>query len=247
MRARSKLVSGTPAARPKARGGRTSGKAAVVPRLPPAERRAQILARASEFFAEYGLTAQTRALAAACGVAQRLLYRYFPSKAALLDEVYREAIVSPFKAVWLVQLRDRSGSFEQRLLAFYQNYYRTVLTRKWLRLFLYASLAEARMAPDYISVIVFDLLETIVREAAHEQRVELPKDPALVHEVGWMLHGAVSHLAIRQHLYNASLDVAEERVLALHVRGFLAGFAALAARRAPLRLMPPIAANLCPT
>ena len=230
MRARSKLVSGTPAVRPPARAGRSSGKATVVPRLPPAERRAQILARASDFFAEYGLTAQTRALAAACGVAQRLLYRYFPSKAALLDDVYREAIVSPFKAVWLVQLRDRSRPFEQRLLDFYQNYYATVLTRKWLRLFLYASLAEARMAPDYISAIVFDLLETIVREAAHEQQVELPTDPALMREVGWMLHGAVSHLAIRQHLYSASLDVAEQRILALHIRGFLAGFAGLAAQ-----------------
>ena len=230
MRARSKLVSGKPAVRPPARAGRSSGKAAVVPRLPPAERRAQILAGASDFFAEYGLTAQTRALAAACGVAQRLLYRYFPSKAALLDDVYREAIVSPFKAVWLVQLRDRGRPFEQRLLDFYQNYYATVLTRKWLRLFLYASLAEARMAPDYISAIVFDLLETIVREAAHEQQVELPTDPALMHEVGWMLHGAVSHLAIRQHLYSASLDVAEQRILALHIRGFLAGFAGMAAQ-----------------
>lgn len=230
MRARSKLVSGTPRGRPQAPAGRRSGKAAVVPRLPPAERRAQILANAGDFFAEYGLTAQTRALAAACGVAQRLLYRYFPSKSALLDEVYREAIVAPFKAVWLVQLRDRSRPFERRLLDFYQSYYVTVLTRKWLRLFIYASLAEARIAPDYISAIVFDLLETIVREAAHEQQVELPKNPALMHEVAWVLHGAVSHLAIRQHLYNASLDVAQQHILALHVRGFLAGFPSLAAQ-----------------
>jgi AcrR family transcriptional regulator len=50
-------------------------------RMAPADRKAMILSRATEFFAEYGLTAQTRALAAACGVAQRLLYRYFPSKA----------------------------------------------------------------------------------------------------------------------------------------------------------------------
>jgi AcrR family transcriptional regulator len=230
MRARSKLVSGTPAARPPARAGKPDGKTAVVVRLPPAERRARLLASAAEFFAEYGLTAQTRALAAACGVAQRLLYRYFPSKAALLDEVYREAIVSPFKAVWLVQLRDRRRPLEQRLLEFYHNYYDTVLTRRWLRLFLYASLAEARMAPDYISAIVFELLETIVREAAHEMKVDLPKDPALLHEVGWMLHGTVSHLAIRRHLYGASPDLAERRVLALHVHGFLGGFASLAAR-----------------
>jgi len=195
--------------------------------MPPAQRKAMILARATEFFAEYGLTAQTRALAEACGIAQRLLYRYFPSKAALLAEVYNEAIVSPFKAVWLVQLRDRTQPFEQRLNSFYQQYFSTVLTRKWLRLFLYASLAEARMAPDYIQAIIMEMLETIVVEAAHEQQVTLPTDRALLHEIGWILHGAVSHFAIRRHLYHASQDVTEDRVLALHIRSFLTAFAAI--------------------
>jgi AcrR family transcriptional regulator len=197
--------------------------------MAPAERKAMILARAIDFFAEYGLTAQTRALAAACGVAQRLLYRYFPSKAALLDEVYNEAILSPFKAVWLVQLRDRSRPIERRLIDFYCNYNSTVLTRRWLRLFLYASLAEARMAPDYNHAIIHELLRTVVAEAAHAQKVELPTDPVLLHEMGWALHGAVSHFAIRRHLYSASRNILEERVLALHVRLFLTGFAAMAA------------------
>jgi AcrR family transcriptional regulator len=222
MRARSKLLSG--AVRPK-----TAGKLAVVTRMAPADRKAMILNRATEFFAEYGLTAQTRALAAACGVAQRLLYRYFPSKAALLDEVYQQAIVAPFKAVWLVRLKDRTRPFEQLLAEFYRNYYADVLTRKWLRLFLYASLAEVRMAPDYISAIILEMLETIVEEAAHDQKVDLPRDPALLHEIGWVLHGAVSHFAIRRHLYAASRQVSEDRVLALQMRMFLAGFAAVVA------------------
>src|SRR5450759_4073782 len=90
---------------------------APVPRMAPEQRRALILQRAIEFFSEYGLTAQTRALADACGVAQRLLYRYFPSKAALLSEVYEEAIASPFKAVWRVQLKDRSRPWDERLIS----------------------------------------------------------------------------------------------------------------------------------
>lgn len=222
MRARSELLSGA---------GRVNrpGKAGPVPRLPPAQRKAMILACATEFFAEYGLTAQTRALAEACGVAQRLLYRYFPSKAALLAEVYQEAIVAPFKAVWLVQIKDRAQPFEERLNRFYRQYYEAVLTRKWLRLFLYASLAEARMAPDYIQAIIMEMLETIVVEAAHEQSVSLPSDRSLVHEIGWVLHGAVSHFAIRRHLYDASQKVAEEPVLALHIRSFLTGLAATVA------------------
>lgn len=222
MRARSNLLSGTRAPqRSDAKGGTA--------RLPPAQRKAMILARAGEFFAEYGLTAQTRALAAACGIAQRLLYRYFPSKAALLAEVYADAIVSPFKAVWLVQLKDRSQPFEQRLDAFYQSYFAGVLTRKWLRLFLYASLAEARMAPDYIQAIIMEMLETIVAEAAAHQQVELPRNPALRHEIGWALHGAVSHFAIRRHLYQASQTISPEQVLTMHVHGFIRGFPALAA------------------
>jgi AcrR family transcriptional regulator len=220
MRARSKLLSG--ATRPKA-----AGKVAVVARMAPADRKAMILTRATEFFAEYGLTAPTRALAAACGVAQRLLYRYFPSKAALLDEVYQQVIVAPFKAVWLVRLKDRTLPFELRLSEFYRNYYADVLTRKWLRLFLYASLAEVRMAPDYIAAIILEMLETIVEEAAHDQKVDLPRDPALLHEIGWVLHGAVSHFAIRRHLYAASRQISEDRVLALQMRMFLAGFAAV--------------------
>jgi AcrR family transcriptional regulator len=222
MRARSKLLSG--ATRAKA-----VGKVAVIARMAPADRKAMILTRATEFFAEYGLTAQTRALAAACGVAQRLLYRYFPSKAALLDEVYQQAIVAPFKAVWLVRLKDRTRPFEQRLAEFYRNYYADVLTRKWLRLFLYASLAEVRMAPDYIAAIILEMLKTIVEEAAHDQRVDLPRDAALLHEIGWVLHGAVSHFAIRRHLYAASRQISEDRVLALQMRMFLAGFAAVVA------------------
>ena len=185
-----------------------------------------ILARASDFFAEYGLTAQTRPLAAACGVTQRLLYRYFPSKAALLAEVYGEAIVAPFRAVWLVQLKDRSLPLESRLYQFYRSYYREVLTRKWLRLFLYASLAEATMAPDYSQAILMEMLETVVAEVAREKDVNLPRQRKIIHEIGWILHGAVSHLAIRRHIYELSQEINEDEVLALHVRSFIAGFAA---------------------
>jgi AcrR family transcriptional regulator len=223
MKARSQLLSG--AGRPK----RRSTTKKPVPRMAPEERRALILQRAIEFFAEYGLTAQTRALADACGVAQRLLYRYFPSKAALLSEVYEEAIASPFKAVWLVQLKDRNRPWEERLTAFYCQYYSKLLTRRWLRLFLYASLAEARMAPDYNEAILLDTLEFIARETAADQNVELPAGLPLAHELAYVLHGTISHFAIRQHIYGASQNVPVDNIIALQVRSFLAGFATAAA------------------
>lgn len=196
-------------------------------RLPHAERRAQILATAAEFFAENGLTGQTRRLADACGVSQRLLYRFFPTKEDLVAEVYREEILGVFKAVWFKDLQDRSIPVETRFVAFYQEYLRTTLTRKWLRLFLYASLSDNSMAPDYIASIVTQLLEVLMRETAVELGVTLPEDTATVHEMGWTLHGAISHYAIRQHIYKARHAIPDERIVKMHVRMFLGGFRAM--------------------
>lgn len=195
--------------------------------MPASERRAQILSKAYEFFAEYGLTAQTRALADACGVSQRLLYSVFPSKAALIQAVYEADIAGVFKAIWFVQLRDRSKPIKQRLNTFYKEYYSTVLTRQWMRLFLYASLAEVEMASTYIASIITQLLEIVVEEAAHDAGLDLPADHSAQQEIGWILHGAVSHLAIRRHIYRNASHIDADHVIALQIDSFLAGLPAL--------------------
>lgn len=196
-------------------------------RMPAAERREQILNKAFEFFSEYGLTAQTRALAEACGVSQRLLYSVFPNKSALINAVYEAEIAGVFKAIWFVQLRDRSKSMEQRLNEFYREYYDTVLTRRWMRLFLYASLAEVEMAPTYIASIIMNLLETVMEEAVHEAGLQTPRHQAELQEISWILHGAVSHLAIRRHIYHDKTPLAVDKVIALQVKSFLAGLKAI--------------------
>jgi AcrR family transcriptional regulator len=222
MRAKSQLLAEELNRRRRRRRGVQRG----TPRLPHAERRAQILAKAVELFAEYGLTAQTRALADACGVSQRLLYRFFPTKAALVDEVYRSEIVGPFKAAWFVQLGDRSRTIEERLVHFYREYYAGVLKRRWLRLFLYASLAEVDMAPHYIAEIITRMLELIVEEVAYERKLRLPRQKAQCHELAWTLHGAVSHLAIRRHVYRNDNPMPADDVIAMYVRAFLGGLPA---------------------
>jgi AcrR family transcriptional regulator len=191
-------------------------------RMPAAERRAQIQAKAFEFFSEYGLTAQTRALADACGVSQRLLYSAFPNKGALINAVYEAEIAGPFKAIWFVQLRDRTVPLEERLATFYREYFKGILTRRWLRLFLYASLAEVEIAPTYIGAIIRTLLMIIVEEAAHDAGRKVPHDAALAQEIGWVLHGNVSHLAIRRHIYRDATSIDAEKVIALHITAFLA-------------------------
>ena len=174
------------------RNGRKKAPKKRAKRVSLQERRERILEQAGEFFAEYGLTAQTRALADACGISQRLLYRCFPSKGALIQEVYRRDIAGPFQASWLVSLEDRSRPVEERLTEFYRDYYDAVLTRRWLRLFLYASLAEIDMAPTYIAQVITRMLEVVVDEACAGRGLRPPARRELKHELGWALHGAVS-------------------------------------------------------
>jgi AcrR family transcriptional regulator len=235
MKAKSDLLAQRRAAGPSRSSRRVPTQSGIVRpvRLSAAERRAQILEKALEFFAEYGLTAQTRALADACGISQRLLYSIFPNKAALIEAVYESAIAGPFKAVWFAMLRDRSRPLEERLVDFYREYFESVLTRRWLRLFLYASLAEVDMAPTYIGAVIRTLLETLLEEAAHDAGLSLPADPALRQEMGWVLHGNISHLAIRRYIYGDGTSVAVDDVIRLHVRAFLAAVPVLLAAPAP--------------
>src|ERR1700688_2083396 len=120
---------------------------------------------------------QTRAIADACGVSQRLLYSLFESKAALIDEVYKREIVGTFNAMWFVQLKDRSVPIESRLNTFYREYYDTLLTRRWLMLFFYSSLEDLQMAPTYTNAVLTYALEIIVTETAHELGRNAPSDP----------------------------------------------------------------------
>lgn len=208
-----------------ARGGRAAQNRPR--RLPRTERQALVLAKAAEYFAEHGLNAQTRAIAEACGVSQRLLYSLFPSKAALIEEVYNREIAGIFKAIWFVNLKDRSVPLEQRLVAFYRDYYESLLTRRWLRLFLFSSLAGLRMAPTYTNAIVTHALEIVVTEAAHDTGRGVPANPDELTEIGWTLHGAVSHLAIRRRIYANDNSTPPEQVIAMNVRAFLAAVPSL--------------------
>jgi hypothetical protein len=86
---------------------------------------------------------------------------------------------------------------------------------------MYASLAEVEIAPTYIAAIIRTLLLTIVEEAAFDSGLEMPADPAVAQEIGWVLHGNISHLAIRRHVYGDTTSMAVRDVIPMHVGAFL--------------------------
>jgi hypothetical protein len=67
------------------------------------------------------------------------------------------------------------------------------------------------------------MLEVILNESAHELGLALPADKTLGHEMSWALHGAISHLAIRRHIYANTNPPPAADVIPVYVRGFLCG------------------------
>ena len=81
-------------------------------RLPAKERRQQIIEKAAEVFAQFGVEGtRTRDIASACGINEALIYRHFAGK----DELYRDAMVFAYaKAVnqWFGHATDDKSGLE---------------------------------------------------------------------------------------------------------------------------------------
>ena len=209
-------------------------------RLPYDVRRAQIIEKSIEYMTEHGVNADTRSIARACGVSQRLLYRFFPSKAELLKEIYSEVIEVPFNGQWLGELRDRSVPAEERMIRFYLRYDEEVLTNRWWRLFLSSSMEHGSMHTDFMNARIYALLDVLVSEAAHETGVTPPDDRAMLYEIGWALHGNISHYSLRKHLYGARTNRPPSEVIGMYVRAFLVSFETMVkAGHSNLRTMTP--------
>lgn len=109
-------------------------------RLRPFEREQQIVQEAVRFFAENGFEGQTRKLAESLGITQPLLYRYFPSKEALIERVYQEVFVGRWNPDWETWLEDNERPLLLRLIRFYKDYARTLLARDYFKIFILSGL-----------------------------------------------------------------------------------------------------------
>jgi AcrR family transcriptional regulator len=113
----------------------------VKSRLSPQEREAQIVEGAIAYFSEVGFSGQTRELSTRLGITQPLLYRYFSSKQALIDRVYKTVFEGRWNPQWLHLLRDRSLPFRERLIEFYRHYSVATYRPDWIRIYMFAGLS----------------------------------------------------------------------------------------------------------
>jgi AcrR family transcriptional regulator len=195
-------------------------------RLDPAEREAIIAREAVRFFAEHGFEGQTRELARRLGITQPLLYRYFPSKEALIERVYKEVFIERWNPSWEDLIEDRRIPLETRLKQFYREYAKAILNYEWIRLFMFAGLKDLGLNARYLKMLREHAFIRVIGEIRAEHGRPSVSEAAvsvLEIEMIWGLHAAIFYLGVRQFIYGMPLETDVNSIIDAKVATFLHG------------------------
>ncbi len=201
-------------------------KAAARRRLAPEDREHQILQAAIAFFAHNGFDASTRDLAKELGITQPLLYRYFPTKEALVDRVYEEVFVRRWNPEWEEWLVDRAVPFADRLKRYLTDYARFVLRGEWVRIFMYAGLSRGGINQKYLARLRERHFLVIAREMRYAYGIPEPENSAAEDdevELVWAMHSSVFYIGVRKWIYDMPTPKSLERVIDMRVDAFVSG------------------------
>ena len=187
-------------------------------RLSAAERELQIVDGAVDFFARRGLDAQMRELAAELGIAHTLLYHYFPTKRQLIERVYEQTIAGRWDERWEALLDDPKRTVHDKLLAFYREYLRAILTPDWLRILVHSGLSDGLIPNRYFAMVRDTLFPRLLREGrravgSRSRAAITPREEALL----LSFHGGlIYHLGIWPLVYQQSFTGQDDPALIDH-------------------------------
>lgn len=191
-------------------------------RLPPQERKAQFINKAIEFFSQEGFDSSTRKLAAKLNVTQPLLYRYFPSKDDLINQVYEAVYMGRWDDNWDKLLRDQSKSLEERLNIFYQQYTAKVFEDKWLRIFLFSGLKGIEINKRYLKFVQENVIQVIGDQYLKAYKPQQLRLTDREQEIIWVTHGSLIYYGIRKHVYRSGVYSDTFDIIESSIRGMLA-------------------------
>lgn len=195
-------------------------------RLSAEDREHQIVQAAIAFFAKHGFEGSTKVLAKEMGIAQGLLYRYFPTKEMLIARVYNEMFARRWNPVWEEWLADRSLPLADRLKRYFKDYVQFILRSEWVRIFLQAGLSHLSLNQKYLARLRERHFELIASEMRHEYAIPDPFDAAAEDEeieLIWAMDASVFYIGIRKWVYNLPVPKNLDRVIEMRVDAFLAG------------------------
>ena len=195
-------------------------------RLDPEDREREILDGAVAFFAEVGFDGGLRDLAKRLGITHQNLFRYFPTKEALIESVYKEVYLSRWKTEWETILRDPAKPLETRLVEFYELYLQAIFRYDWVRIFVFAGLKGVGISQRYLDLIQKKVVEPLAIELRRFAGLTVDAKVALSTaelEIAWSLHGEFFYLAIRRWVYDMKTPDDLGPVIRASVVSFLEG------------------------
>lgn len=190
------------------------------------DREQAILEEAVRFFAEHGFEGQTRELARRLGITHSAIYRYIPSKEALIERVYEHIYLSRWNPGWTALVADRSRPLEARLLQFYLEYVAQVFDYHWVRIFIYSGLKSFNITSRYLEIVRTQIIRPACAELRAELKLPGPEVTAIgtrEEELFWGLHGRIFYLAIRRYVYATPCPDELAPIVGDAVRSFRAG------------------------
>jgi AcrR family transcriptional regulator len=205
-----------------------TGEAEVQPRkrMKREDRDREIAAAAVAFFAEVGFDGDTRELARRLGVTQSLIFRYFPSKAALIERVYQEVYVGRWNPYWETIIADRSVPLQDRLIRLYKDYSRISLTYDWVRIFMFSGLKGEDINTRYLKFLRSRILEPIAIEVRAELGLPTPEElPLKISEIelAWGINSRIFYLGQRKWIFNMPLDLDIDTIIEHTIITYLSG------------------------
>lgn len=201
-------------------------------RLSAEERRRDILEKSIAYFAQVGFDGGTRELARHLGTTQPLLYRYFPNKDALIQEIYKVVYLDQWRPAWDALLEDRSRPLRERLQAFYEDYTDVILTPQWMRIYFFAGLKGVPINERYLALVEERILTRIIREFHHESGLPVPAPVSPEDlEIAWDLQGGIFYYGVRKYVYRSPVHVEKPAMIAQALDVFFAGYKAMLSRR----------------
>lgn len=193
-------------------------------RLAPEDREQQIVEKAIGHFTHHGFTGSTRDLAREIGVTQPLLYRYFPSKEALIDRVYAE--VFKWRPAWEADLMNRQIRLAERLYRFYCDYSEVILREEWIRIFIFAGLTREGINTKYLNRLRTKVFLPVLEEVRHEFSIPEPRTAEELEteiELVWSLHASIFYLGVRKWIYGLKIPKDINGLIRKKVDAFLHG------------------------
>ncbi len=160
------------------------------------------------------------------GVTQSLIYKYFPTKDALIDKVYEEVYVGRWNPFWETVIQDRSIPLEERLVSLYIEYSKAALTRDWVRIFMFSGLRGESINKKYLETLRSRILEPVAIELRQELGLpDIKSMPLKTSEIElvWSINARIFYFGQRRWIFDVPIEDDVDEMIRLTIAHFMAG------------------------